>query len=131
MRHGNVAKMLYWKLCKKWNFNKAEKRYIHKPEKVLESENCKILRDFPIQTDKTLEHNRSDITVINKKSKKCIQIDPACPFDTCIQTKEEEKCTNYSELKYETAKIFENEKGRSYSGSNRGTRNSTSTLING
>ena len=61
--------------------------------------------DFPIQTDKTLEHNQPDITVINKKSKKCILIDPVCPFDTRIQ-KKEKKGTNYSELKYKIAKLW-------------------------
>ena len=106
VRHDNVAKMLHWKLCEKWGFSKAEKWYIHKPEKVLESESCKILWDFPIQADKTLEHNRPDITVIDKKSTKCLLIDPACPFDTRIEKKEEQKCTNYSELKYEIAKIW-------------------------
>ena len=65
--------------------------------------------DFPTQTDKTLEHNRSDITVINKKSKKCILIDPACPFDTCIP-KKEKKGTNYSELKYKIAKLWKMKK---------------------
>ena len=65
-----------------------------KPEKVLESENCKILWDFPVQTDKTLEHNRPDITDIDKKSKKCILIDPVCPFDTRIEKNEKAKCTN-------------------------------------
>ena len=68
--------MLRWKLCEKWGFNKAEKWYMHKPEKVLESEDCKILFDFPIQTDKSLEHNRPDIAVIDKKSKKCLLVDP-------------------------------------------------------
>ena len=81
LRHDNIAKMLHWKLCEKWDFNKAEKWYIHKPEKVLESENCMILQDFPIQTDKTLEHNLPDITVIDKESKKYVLIDLACPFD--------------------------------------------------
>ena len=77
VRYDNVAKMLHWQLYEKWGFNEAEKRYIRKPEKVLESENCKILWNFPIQTDKSLEHNRPDITVIDRKSKKCILIDPA------------------------------------------------------
>ena len=70
VRHNNVAKMLHWKLYKKWGFNKAEKCYIHIPGKVLESEylrSCWILWDFPIQSDKTLEHNPPDITVIDKK----------------------------------------------------------------
>ncbi|XP_069979445.1 uncharacterized protein [Penaeus vannamei] len=75
------------------------------PEKVLESDECKILWDFPIQTDKTLEHNRPDITVIEKNSKKCLLIDPACPFDTRIERKEE-KCNNYCDLKYEIARMW-------------------------
>ena len=52
--------MFHWKLCEKWGFNKGKKWNIKKPEKVLESENCKILWDFPIQTDKTFEHNQPD-----------------------------------------------------------------------
>ena len=62
MRHCNVAKVLHWKLCQKWGFNKAEKWYIQKPQKVLKFDIRKILWDFPIQADKTLEHNRPDIT---------------------------------------------------------------------
>ena len=85
-------------------FNKAEKWYIHKPEKVLKYELCKILWDFLIQTDETLEHNGPDITVIDKKSKKCLLIDHPCLFDTRNEKKKEEKCTNYSEVKYEIAK---------------------------
>ena len=54
MKHDKVAKMFHWKLCEKQVFNKAQKWYIHKPEKVLESEDCKILWDLSIQTDKTL-----------------------------------------------------------------------------
>lgn len=106
VRHDNVAKVIHWKLCEKWGFGKSDQWYTHKPEKVLESEDCKILWDFPIQTDKTLEHYRPDITVIEKKTKKCLLIDPACPFDTRIEKKEEEKCNNYCDLKYEIARMW-------------------------
>ena len=80
------------------NCEKAEKWYIHQPEKILESEECKILRNFPIQTDKRLEHNRPDITDIEKKDNSCKLIDPSCSLDTCIEKKEEAKCTNYNEI---------------------------------
>ena len=40
-----------------------------------------------------------------RKVKKCILIDLACQFDTRIEKKEEEKCTNYCELKYEISKM--------------------------
>ena len=110
VRHDSVAKMLHWNLREKWGFNKAEKWYIHKPQKRLESANSKILWDFPIQIDKTVGYNRPDIIVIDKKSEKCILIDPACSFDTRIEKKEEEKCTNYSEVKYEIAKMWKMKK---------------------
>ena len=38
-------------------------RYARK--NFLESEDCEILRGFPIQTDKTLENNGPNITVIH------------------------------------------------------------------
>ena len=95
VRHDNIAKVIQWKLCEKWGFEKSDQWYTHKPDKVLESEECK-----------TLEHYRPDITVIEKKTKKCLLIDPACPFDTRIEKKEEEKCNNYCDLKYEIARMW-------------------------
>ena len=65
---------------------------------------------FPIPADRVLEHNRPDITVIDKKINKCLLIDPACPFETRIEGKEEEKGTNYSEMKYEIARIWKRRK---------------------
>ena len=106
MRHDNIAKVIHRKLYEKWGFEKSDQLYTHKSEKVLESEECKILWDFPIQTDKTLEHNRPDITVIEKKTKKCLLIDPAYPFNTRIQKEEEEKYNSYSDLKYEIARMW-------------------------
>ena len=47
-RHDNVAKVIHWKLCEKWGFEKSDQWYTHKPEKMLESEECKILWDFLI-----------------------------------------------------------------------------------
>ena len=91
VRHDNVAKVIKWKLCKKWGFEKSDQWYTHKSEKVLESEECKILWDFPIQTAKALEHNRPDITAIEKKTKKCLLIDPAFPFDTRIGIRDSDK----------------------------------------
>ena len=35
VKHNNVTKMIHWKLCEKWGFQKAEKWYVHKPEKSL------------------------------------------------------------------------------------------------
>ena len=48
--------------------------------KALKSEDCKTFWDFPVWTDKTFEHNRPDITLIDKKSKTFLLIDSAWAF---------------------------------------------------
>ena len=68
-RHDQEARMIHWKLCEKWGFERGEMWYTHNAEKVLESNSCKILWDFSIQTDKKLKHNKPDITVIDKVNK--------------------------------------------------------------
>lgn len=46
VRHDIVAKVIDWKLCEKWGFQKAEKWYMHKPDNILKSDEYKILWDF-------------------------------------------------------------------------------------
>ena len=75
--HNNVAKVVHWYQCGKWRFQRTKKWYLGKLEKILELENWKLLRDFPIETDKQTERNRPDIT---KKNKICQLIDPSCTF---------------------------------------------------
>ena len=101
-----MARILHWKLCEKWGFERAERWYEHKPEFVLENDECKMLWDFPIQTDKKMKHNKSDITVVDKKNHMTLLIDPTCPFDTRISLKEEEKNTNYHPLQFELGKFW-------------------------
>ena len=55
-RHDKVAKKICWLLCKKFYLECNDKWYEHVPDSVLENEGCKILWDFPIQTDKVIEH---------------------------------------------------------------------------
>ena len=101
---------MHQKPREKWRFNKEEKQYIQKPEEVLQLEDCKILWHFPIWTDKTLEHNQPEM----QEKQKMSTYDPTCPFYTHNERKEEEKCTYYSELKYEIARIWKMRKVKLY-----------------
>ena len=47
-----------------------------------------MLWDFKIQTENKIEHNKSDIVVLDKIERKCIIIDVACLFDTRVKGKE-------------------------------------------
>ena len=44
-RHGNLVKIVHWKLTRKFNFEAGDKWYEHEPEVVLENEDHKILWD--------------------------------------------------------------------------------------
>ena len=47
--------------------------------------------------------------IIQKKTKTCFVIDVACPFDTRLRAKEQEKIEHYNDLKYEIMKVWKNE----------------------
>ena len=64
---------------------------------------------FSIQTEKRIEHNKPDIVVLDKNKRVCPVIDVACPFDTSIQKKGQEKIEYYNDLKYEILKCWNKE----------------------
>ena len=106
-RHDNVARIIHWELCGKYQLERAEKWYEHKPEGVIENEEVKLLWDFNIQVDHTdIEHRRPDIVVVNKKLRKCELIDIAVPGDIRILSKEGDKIDAYTDLKNELFKLW-------------------------
>ena len=97
-RHNKVAKKIHWLLRKKFQLECNDKWYEHVPDSVLENERCKILWDFPIQTDKVIEHRRPDIVYIDKIAKSSLIIDISIPGDQNIIVKEQEKIDKYQDL---------------------------------
>uniref|UniRef100_A0A8D8X0N9 Reverse transcriptase n=1 Tax=Cacopsylla melanoneura TaxID=428564 RepID=A0A8D8X0N9_9HEMI len=98
-RHNNVAKIVYLELLKYYQFTENPQRYYEfNPEPVIENENAKIYYDRTIHTGRTREHNRPDITVINKKSKAATLIDIAVPLNRNMTRTRHEKISKYSEL---------------------------------
>ena len=83
-----------------------EKWYGHKVEKVIETDEIKILCDMQIQTDKVIENSRRDIVLFNKITHKCVLIDIPCPFDIRINEKEQNKIEIYGDLRNETKRIW-------------------------
>ena len=98
--------IVHWKLCKRFRFEREAKWHDHKPQPVLESEAVKLLCDFTIQTDHRIEYNKPDIVVLDKQSRSCLVIDVACPFDTRVKNKEQEKVENYQDLKQEIGRVW-------------------------
>ena len=42
-RYDNVARMVHWKLCEKFNLEKSGKWYLHNPQTVTENVNLKLI----------------------------------------------------------------------------------------
>ena len=105
-RHDNAARIIHRALCMKYGFSTAERWYEHKPEKVLESREVKILWGFSVQTDHEIEARKSDIIVIDKTSRECHFIELTCPLDWSILERENFKVCKYQDLKREVAKLW-------------------------
>ena len=106
-RHDKVCANLHWNLCRKFDVDVTEKWYQHQPERVVENEKVKILWDFMIQCDREIEHRRPDIVVVNKETNTCQIIDVACPSDSNLVNKRNEKLRNYKELRLEVARLWD------------------------
>ena len=86
-----MATTIHWALCKKYGLPHTEKWYDHRAEPVMENEHAKLLWDFNVQTDKTIEARRPDLILIDKIIEECKIVDVAIPGDTRVVKKEEEK----------------------------------------
>ena len=66
-RHDSVGQYLHWKICKEYSIDTNPNWYEHHPKPVTEGNSVTILWDFPIHTDRTIQANRPDIVVKDKK----------------------------------------------------------------
>ena len=78
-RHGNVARVVHWKLCEKFNLSlKNLKNGIYTTFKLLHV-NHKIIWNMNIQCDIVIEERKPDIVIANKMEQTAIIIDVAIP----------------------------------------------------
>ena len=96
--HNNVARMIHWKLCEKFNLKKSEKWYLQNLQTVSEKVNHKLIWGMNIQCDNIIMVRRPGITTVNKMEKTAIIIDVAIPGDKIIIDKKNERIEKYQNL---------------------------------
>ena len=100
-RHDNIARLVHWKLCRKYGIDRSEKWYEHQPERV-----CgKRKWDMSIQCNHIITARKPDV-VIEKENNKVIIVDIAPLWDHRVHEKEGEKLEKYQELKREIKNIW-------------------------
>ena len=90
-RHNKVASYIHWAICKELGVAVPDKRYDHEPQALINTQDCTIMWDQPIGTDRTTNANRPDIVLHNGKDKTCLLIDVAISDDQNITVKVVEK----------------------------------------
>ena len=72
---------------------------------VTENREVRITWDMTVYTDKKLNHNRPDITLVQKDTQEWTLIDIAVPSDQNIINTEEEEVDRYQDLAFENKRI--------------------------
>lgn len=98
-RHNNVAKIIHIELLKLNNIALNQPRYyLYEPEPVIETDDIRIYFDRTIYTMHRREHNRPDITIVNKTTKEGFLVDVAVPLSRNMEKTYSEKINKYAEL---------------------------------
>ena len=67
-RHDLVGKRMHWDVSKVYGFKVKDKWYEHEPEAVIVNDDYRVLWDFSIETDHTIEARRPDMIVEDRKN---------------------------------------------------------------
>ena len=98
---------IYWELCRKYGVKYAGKWFEEVPDEVRVSADGKveIWWDKTVMTTKKLEHNRPDVVVIDRASRKWFIVDFSLPWDRNVAVKEDEKIARYSPLALDVSRV--------------------------
>ena len=106
-RHNTAAKIIHQQLALQHKLiTETQPYYTYTPQTILENDKYKLYWDITLHTDKTVMHNRPDITLQNKTEEITYLIDIAVPSDHNINNKYLEKKDKYQPLAIELERIW-------------------------
>lgn len=107
-RHNQLAKIVHQQIALKHRLISTDTPpyYKYNPAPVLEATNVTLYWDRPMITDKTVDHNRPDIVLIDKEQNTATLIDIAVPLTQNIAKTEIQKGTKYENLAMEIKNIW-------------------------
>ncbi|KAL1446402.1 hypothetical protein WDU94_005646 [Cyamophila willieti] len=106
-RHDKICKYLHYNICQALEVGPENRKWYEKePDSVITKEDITILYNQPVHTDRTINANKPDIIVKNRKEKTCLIIDVAVPADSNIGKKEAEKKLKYRDLAIEIERMW-------------------------
>lgn len=92
-RHDSVARNIHYRICEK--FNLKPPHYSQRVENIMENDQIKLYWGQPVQTKAIVRHNKPDIVIFEKISKRCTVIEVAVSWFTGIVRQTEIKTNRY------------------------------------
>ena len=98
---------VYWELRRQNGIGCAVNWFEEVPDTVRRSEDgqCEIWWNRPIETTVKLDHNRPNVTLINRQDNEWTIVEFSVPWDKNVLLKGEEKITRYIPLAKEIRKV--------------------------
>lgn len=110
-RHDMVARIIHQEIAAKYHLVQEKGPYYkYEPEPVLENEEAKLYWNREINSDKTIPHNKPDITLRKKISKETFLIEVSVPNSCNLDKKHFEKVNKYKPLAEEIRQMWKQEK---------------------
>lgn len=110
-RHNNVAKIVHQSICKLYDETTATTPYYkYQPRNIVELPTATIYWNRTIQTDRTVQHNRPDITLKDEETKVTYLIDISIPAPANIQAKHRDKVDKYLPLAQDVKEVWSQNK---------------------
>ena len=76
-----MALRVHREMCRKYGLEYTDKWNEHKPMPVGENDEVKLIWDITTYTNRHLQYNRPDITLVCKESQEWLMVDIAVPAD--------------------------------------------------
>ena len=105
-RHGRVFHYTHWKICQHYKATCHKDWYEHKPESVVETKNATILLDFAIHKEGTIDANKPDITIKDRKNNSCLLVELMFPIYQNLSSGEFGKISKYKDLEIKTERMW-------------------------
>ena len=106
-RHNQVASIIHWNICRHFQVPVECRWYRHQPDRLVETDDIKVMWDTTIPTAGKIKANRPDICLRDKKANTCLLIDISCPADGNVGRKHAEKLAKYGDLRVEVSRMWQ------------------------
>ncbi|XP_044760879.1 uncharacterized protein LOC123318334 [Coccinella septempunctata] len=106
-RHNSMAKIFHQQMALKLGLLLSEtQQHLYVPKTLLQNASYKLYWDATMVTDRSVAHNRPDITLFDNVRKTCLLIDFTIPADDNITRAYSEKISKYTDLAFQLREMY-------------------------